>query len=298
MRSVSKMADYEFPDTETLEIPHVLSVRTSVYQAHLEADKQLLQTGLFLEQRANNVAYSIYAKTRAPVIAEILKHHSLYSALTKEVAVPLLYVQQAWKLLEFHETGERSYLTTKVDHFTISFGLNKFRHLLGFSSATSRPDTVQFEPFDSIEEALASVRSIGYDGALHAGSSFNKSHLPITYNTLFTILNRCLTGKKTAHDTATHSMMLFFQGVLFNRHYDYAALIFYDFKDLKAKNVNHLAYPRFLSILIPSAMEQNPDIPRRLSSVKVKSFPFQSIRYPPTAFPPEVQLFDELSRLC
>ncbi|KAJ9561381.1 LOW QUALITY PROTEIN: hypothetical protein OSB04_006541 [Centaurea solstitialis] len=195
------MADYQFPDTETLEIPHILSERTSVHQPHLDADRQLLQTALFLEQRPNNVPYSLFAKTHAPVIAEILKNHPLFVSLTKEVAVPLLYVQQAWKLLEFHETDDRCYYTTKVDHFTISFGLNKFRHLLGFPSATSRPGAVQFEPFDSLDEALASVRSIGYDGELRASSAFNKSHLPPTYNTLFTILNRCLTGKKTAHDT-------------------------------------------------------------------------------------------------
>ncbi|KAJ9539037.1 hypothetical protein OSB04_031770 [Centaurea solstitialis] len=286
--------EYEFPDTETLEIPNILSDRTSAHQPHLDADRQLLQTALFAEQRANNVPYSLYAKTHAPVIAEILKHHPLFVPLTKEVDVPLIYVQQAWKNLKFHETADRSYFTTKVDHFTISFGLNKFRHLLGFPSATSRPGAVQFDPFDSLDEALAGVRSIGYDGELRASSGFNKSHLPPTYNTLFTILNRCLTRKKTTHDTATQSMILLFQGVLFNCHYDYAALVFHDLQELKARKVNHLAYPRFLSILIASAMEQNPEIPRRLSSAKVKSFPFQSIRYPPTVFAPEVPLFSEL----
>ncbi|KAJ9551588.1 hypothetical protein OSB04_015633 [Centaurea solstitialis] len=288
------MADYEFPDTESLEIPHIISERTSLHQPHLDADRQILQAALFLEEKSNNVVYSVHAKTKAPVIAEILKNHPLFVPLTKEVAVPLIYVQQAWKLLEFHETEARSYYTTKIDHFNISFGLNKFRHLLGFPSATSRPGAVQFEPFDSLDEALASVRSIGYQGDLHTSSAFNKTNLPPTYNTLFTILNRCLTGKKTAHDTATQSMILLFQGVLFNRHYDYAALIFHDIQELKGRKVNHLAYPRFLSILIASAMAQNPEISRRLTSQKVKSFPFQSIRYPPTVFAPEVPLFSEL----
>ncbi|KAJ9538998.1 hypothetical protein OSB04_031731 [Centaurea solstitialis] len=290
----SDMADYEFPDTESLEIPHIISERTSLHQPHLDADRQILQAALFLEQKSNNVVYSVHAKTKAPVIAEILKNHPLFVPLTKEVAVPLIYVQQAWKLLEFHETEARSYYTTKIDHFNISFGLNKFRHLLGFPSATSRPGAVQFEPFDSLDEALATVRSIGYQGDLHTSSAFNKTNLPPTYNTLFTILNRCLTGKKTTHDTATQSMILLFQGVLFNRHYDYAALIFHDIQELKGRKVNHLAYRRFLSILIASAMEQNPEIPRRLTSQKVKSFPFQSIRYPPTVFAPEVPLFTEL----
>ncbi|KAJ9565735.1 hypothetical protein OSB04_001701 [Centaurea solstitialis] len=290
----SDMADYVFPDTESLEIPRILSERTSMHQPHLDADRQLLQAALFLEEKPNNVVYSVHAKTKAPVIAEILKNHPLFVPLTKEAAVPLIYVQQAWKLLEFHETEDRCYYTTKVDHFTINFGLNKFRHLLGFPSATSRPGAVQFEPFDSIDEALASVRSIGYNAELHTTSGFNKTNLPPTYNTLFTILNRCLTGKKTAHDTATQSMFLLFQGVLFNRHYDYAALIFHDMHEFKGRNPNHLAYPRFLSVLIASAMEQNLEIPRRLTSVKVKSFPFQSVRYPPTVFGLEIPLFSEL----
>ncbi|KAJ9541976.1 hypothetical protein OSB04_028482 [Centaurea solstitialis] len=288
------MADYTFPDTESLEIPRIISERTSMHQPHLDVDRQLLQAALFLEEKSNNVVYSVHAKTKAPVIAEILKNHPLFVPLTKEADVPLIYVQQAWKLLEFHETEARCYYTTKVDHFTISFGLNKFRYLLGFPSATSRPGAAQFEPFDSIDEALASVRSIGYHGDLHTSSGFNKTNLPPTYNTLFTILNRCLTGKKTAHDTATQSMFLLFQGVLFNRHYDYAALIFHDMLEFKGRKPNHLAYPRFLSILIASAMEQNPEIPRRLNSVKVKTFPFQSVRYPPTVFAHEVPLFAEL----
>ncbi|KAJ9536611.1 hypothetical protein OSB04_un000212 [Centaurea solstitialis] len=288
------MADYVFPDTESLEIPRILSERTSMHQPHLDADRQLLQAALFLDEKPNNVVYSVHAKTKAPVIAEILKHHPLFVPLTKEADVPLIYVQQAWKLLEFHETEDRCYYTTKVDHFTINFGLNKFRHLLGFPSATSRPGAAQFEPFDSVDEAIASVRSIGYNAELNTTSGFNKTNLPPTYNTLFTILNRCLTGKKTAHDTATQSMFLLFQGVLFNRHYDYAALIFHDMHEFKGRNPNHLAYPRFLSILIASAMEQNPEIPRRLNSVKVKHFPFQSVRYPPTVFGPEIPLFSEL----
>ncbi|KAJ9536009.1 hypothetical protein OSB04_un000825 [Centaurea solstitialis] len=256
------MADYDFPDTESLEIPHIISERTSMHQPHLDADRQLLQTALFLEEKSNNVVYSVHAKTEAPVIAEILKHHPLFVPLTKEVAVPLIYVQQAWKLLEFHETEDRCYYTTKIDHFTISFGLNKFRHLLGFPSATSRPGAVQFEPFDSLDEALASVRSIGYQGDLHTSSAFNKTNLPPTYNTLFTILNRCLTGKKTAHDTATQSMFLLFQGVLFNRHYDYAALIFHDMHEFKGRKPNSVPWNLAFLGSLPFGLIRHLGVPR------------------------------------
>ncbi|KAJ9536530.1 hypothetical protein OSB04_un000282 [Centaurea solstitialis] len=92
---VSDMADYVFPDTESLEIPRILSERTSMHQPHLDADRQLLQAALFLDEKPNNVVYSVHAKTKAPVIAEILKNHPLFVPLTKEAAVPLIYVQQA-----------------------------------------------------------------------------------------------------------------------------------------------------------------------------------------------------------
>ncbi|KAJ9565619.1 hypothetical protein OSB04_001585 [Centaurea solstitialis] len=90
------------------------------------------------------------------------------------------------------------------------------------------------------------------------------------------------------------SFLILFYGVLFNKHYDYASLIFYDLKELLAKRQKHLPFPRFLSILIASAMQRNPDIPRRSDAEKVKIHDMQSIRYPKQEFAPEVPLFSEL----
>ncbi|KAJ9544361.1 hypothetical protein OSB04_024068 [Centaurea solstitialis] len=178
-------------DTDNLAVPHVLSVRSSQHQSNLDADRQLIQRGVLLEAASNNVPYNPYAKTPAPY------HH----------------------------------FTAKVDHFTTSFGLNKFERVLGFPEVNSRPNIDQFEHFATITEALAGIHSIGQLTALNATSKFNKSKLPPLFYSLFTILSRCLTGKKTAQDTATQSFLIFFHGVLFNWHYDYAALIFHDLKD-------------------------------------------------------------------
>ncbi|KAJ9544189.1 hypothetical protein OSB04_023896 [Centaurea solstitialis] len=169
-----------------------------------------------------------------------------------------------------------------------------FRHVLGFPAANSRQDADQFEPFASLDVAMAGVRSVGNTTAINVASPFNKSRLPMTYNTLFTILSRCLTGKRTAPDSATQSFLIFFYSVLFDKHYDYASLIIHDLKELLAKRQTHLPFPRFLSILIASAMERNPSIPRRANLEMVKIHDMQSIWYPKQEFPPEVPLFSEL----
>ncbi|KAJ9541677.1 hypothetical protein OSB04_028183, partial [Centaurea solstitialis] len=292
--SRAEMEDYTFPDSDDMVISDIISVPSSPRNPNADADRQLIRPSLFLPSISNNVPYNQHARLKAPVITAILRNHPLYTVLTKLVEVPMIYVQQVWNTLQFHADPGNHHFTAKLDHYTISFGVNKFRRILGFPEANSRPNANQFEPYASLEVAMAGVESVGHLEAINAPSQFNKSNLPPTYNTLFTILSRCLTGKRTAQDTATQSFLTLFYGVLFNKHYDYASLIFYDLKELLAKRQKHLPYPRFLSILIASAMHHNPDIPRRSDAEKVKIHDMQSIRYPKKVFPPEVPLFSAL----
>ncbi|KAJ9539168.1 hypothetical protein OSB04_031901 [Centaurea solstitialis] len=292
--SVTDMEDYTFPDSDDMAISDIISVQSSPRNPNADPDRQLLRPSLYQPSISNNVPFNPNASLKAPVITAILRNHPLYTVLTRTVEVPLLYVQQVWHTLQFHADPGNHHFTAKLDHYNISFGVNKFRRVLGFPEANSRPNANQFEPFASLEVAMAGVESVGHLQAINAPSQFNKSHLPPTYNTLFTILSRCLTGKRTAQDTATQSFLVLFYGVLFNKHYDYASLIFYDLKELLAKKQKHLPYPRFLSTIIASAMRQNQDIPRRSDAEKVKIHDMLSIRYPKKTFPPEVPLFSEL----
>ncbi|KAJ9545485.1 hypothetical protein OSB04_025192 [Centaurea solstitialis] len=292
--SRAEMEDYTFPDSDDMAISDIISVQSSPRNPNADPDRQLLRPSLFLPSISNNVPYNQHARLRAPVITAILRNHPLYTVLTKMVEVPMIYVQQVWNTLQFHADPGNHHFTAKLDHYTISFGVNKFRRILGFPEANSRPNATQFEPYASLAVALAGVESVGHLEAINAPSQFNKSNLPPTYNTLFTILSRSLTGKRTAQDTATQSFLTLFYGVLFNKHYDYASLIFHDLKELLAKRQKHLPYPRFLSILIASAMHHNPAIPRRSDAEKVKIHDMQSIRYPKKVYAPEVPLFSEL----
>ncbi|KAJ9546558.1 hypothetical protein OSB04_019101 [Centaurea solstitialis] len=286
--TVTEMEDYTFPDSDDMAISDIISVQSSPRNPNADADRQLIRPSLYQPSISNNVPFNPHARLKAPVITAIIRNHPLYTVLTQTVEVPLIYVQQVWHTLQFHADPGNHHFTAKLDHYNISFGVNKFRRVLGFPEANSRPNVNQFEPFASLADAMAGVESVGHLEAINAPSQFNKTNLPPTYNTLFTILSRCLTGKRTAQDTATQSFLVLFYGVLFNKHYDYASLIFHDLKELLAKKQKHLPYPRFLSTIIASAMRQNPDIPRRSDAEKVKIHDMQSIRYPKKVYAPEV----------
>ena len=104
-----------------------------------------------------------------------------------------------------------------------------------FAQAGAREGLAGFEAFDEVEELVASMMYLGYTGDLTKLSTFNKKHLPHLYNNLFTILNRCLTRKNSGIDIGTHPMVLFLQGIVQHRHYDYAQLIFSDLVEMVTK---------------------------------------------------------------
>ncbi|KAJ9536108.1 LOW QUALITY PROTEIN: hypothetical protein OSB04_un000718 [Centaurea solstitialis] len=153
-----------------------------------DADRQLIRPSLYQPSISNNVPFNPHARLKAPVITAILRNHPLFTVLTQTVEVPMIYAQQVWNTLQFHADPGNHHFTSELDHYTISFGVNKFRRVLGFPEANSRPNANQFEPFASLEVAMAGVESVGHLQAINAPSQFNKSHLPPTYNTLFTIL--------------------------------------------------------------------------------------------------------------
>ncbi|KAJ9541587.1 hypothetical protein OSB04_028093 [Centaurea solstitialis] len=170
------MEDYFFPDSDDMAVSDILSVQSSPHNPNVDADRQLIRPSLFLPSISNNVPFNPHARMGAPVITAILRNHPF----------PYDFVQQVWNTLQFHADPDNHHFTAKLDHYTISFGVNKFRRILGFPDATSRPNANQFEPFASLAVAMAGVESVGHLEAINAPSQFNKSNLPPTYNTLFT----------------------------------------------------------------------------------------------------------------
>ena len=79
-------------------------------------------------------------------------------------------------------------------------------------------------------------------------------------------------------------MALLFQGVVQDRHYDYAQLIFLDLVEMvtvakRKKSMKYLPYVRFFSKIIFSAMSRNQEIPRRINHPIAELFHMSFVRY-------------------
>ncbi|KAJ9557528.1 hypothetical protein OSB04_012142 [Centaurea solstitialis] len=172
--TVTEMEDYTFPDSDDMAISDIISVQSSPRNPNADADRQLIRPSLYQPSISNNVPFNPHARLKAPVITAILRNHPLYTVLTQTVEVPMIYVQQVWHTLQFHADPGNHHFTAKLDHYNISFGVNKFRRVLGFPEANSRPNVNQFEPFGSLADAMAGVKSVGHLEAINAPSQFNK----------------------------------------------------------------------------------------------------------------------------
>ncbi|KAJ9541772.1 hypothetical protein OSB04_028278 [Centaurea solstitialis] len=181
---------------------YLVQVRTFVVILIVTVNSSVIISSIDL----NNVPFNPHARMGAPVITAILRNHPLYTVLTKMVEVPMIYVQQVWNTLQFHADPDNHHFTAKLDHYTISFGVNKFRRLLGFPEATSRPNANQFEPFASLAVAMAGVESVGHLEAINAPSQFYKSNLPPTYNTFAMQRNPDIPSRSDAEKVKIHDL--------------------------------------------------------------------------------------------
>ena len=67
---------------------------------------------------------------------------------------------------------------SRIDHFTVTFGINRLRKLLEFPQANARPDMEGFEQFDDMETVLSFFVYLGYKAPLPKLSVFTKKYLP------------------------------------------------------------------------------------------------------------------------
>ena len=78
----------------------------------------------------NNHIFYPEMKTQNPVVTEILKGHPLLLALSEAVPVPLIYVQQFWKHIQYVPAVGNHHFVSRIDHFIVTFGVNKLREML------------------------------------------------------------------------------------------------------------------------------------------------------------------------
>lgn len=262
-------------------------------------DDVLILGSELLELKPNNHMLQAEVRVNHFVIMEILKGHPLWPALTESFQVPEIYLQQFWKNLEYHPDPDNFHFTSKVDHFDTSFNITKLRRLLKLPRQQDWPGRTDFDNFVGETQLYKDILALGYSRPLTKIAQFNKKFLPPIYYTLFSIFNRCLTGKNTGIDTASISILTIFHGVVYNRHYNYVGLIWNDLVEFvndktSKRNRKYLPFQRFLQRLIKSAMNRNAEIPRRESATLGPVSYMYYLKYPNEDFLLERHLLGDL----
>ncbi|GJV02132.1 hypothetical protein Tco_1335701 [Tanacetum coccineum] len=178
--------------------------------------------------RCNNYVMlkSIPCSPECKIVRQILLDHPLSYALTATADVPVVYLQQLWQTVhKVHNTK----------------------------------DTIRFK-LDTQEITYI----VGYQGVVDKVSAFYTKNLAQPWQTMFKVFNRCFTTRTSGHDqTKINILQLFHDGI--NRtNVDYAALLWWDFKNNVFQKKEAIQYPRFIKLMITDLMKKFPNIPQRV----------------------------------
>nr|GEZ24502.1 monodehydroascorbate reductase [Tanacetum cinerariifolium] len=202
------------------------------------------------------------AKT-CEIIAEILKHHPIRTALTTSATVPIVYMQQLWQTVKL--TDSNTIIRFKIDQHEVDFSLDTFRTVLQLPQATDNQNE-SFVDVPGFSGIVAFLKDIGYDGSIRIIADFKVKNLTQPWQTLFKIINRCTTTKSTGLDGARIGTLQILWGVVNKVHIDYAELIWEDII-YHIMHPGHKAdtipFPRYAKLIINHILSIKQDIPKR-----------------------------------
>ncbi|GJX66744.1 hypothetical protein Tco_0301087 [Tanacetum coccineum] len=165
-----------------------------------------------------------------------------------------------------------------IENVHVAFTLKQFRRMFDLTGKE------EYDDFSLEEELCADIVRLGYEESLPKASAIRRKHLSQVWATLFSIINRCLTSKSTGMDQCSISVLRIFQGIAFNKNYDYARLFWNDLmevvkdKNLPSKARKFVPFLRFLKIIIFSMMRRYKDIPRRPNDPIIVDFQMKYLR--------------------
>nr|GEU71700.1 hypothetical protein [Tanacetum cinerariifolium] len=164
---------------------------------------------------------------------EILKGHPISYALRGKTRVPEIYIQELWKSMTYHEDDGTPCIRGTINRVLLSV----------------KPLWISHKGYEA-------------DSPFTAPSHFKKRRLAALWSTLFTPINRCMTWKKAGQDKCSIDTLTFFHGIAFDRHYDFAELIWKDLVSLvKDKDQGEFVpFIRFIKLVIANFMKTHPEI--------------------------------------
>nr|GEU55568.1 hypothetical protein [Tanacetum cinerariifolium] len=167
------------------------------------------------------------------VVLDALKLTPFYKAFEIIADVPEIYMQEFW-------------VTDSIYHTSLHFKINN-------------------PPFE--KEILSFIRDLGHTGEIKVLSNVNVNHMHQPWRSFTAIINKCLSGKTTGHDSLRLSCAQIIWGMYHNKNVDYVSLLWedlvYQVENKNSKKNNDMCYPRFTKVIIDYIMKKDMSIPRR-----------------------------------
>lgn len=210
------------------------------------------------------------------IVLEILKEHPFKKWFIRHHDVPLQYLQQWWANLYL----ENDEITSNIGGVSLMLDLSTFRSLLHLPEKGDISGKTDFDEIADSEKIIEDLKRLGYLGEMKSLSGFRRINLPPVWYCLFSVINKCLTEKHGSQDHGTRQILQIFHGIVKNRHYDYARLIWEEIKTTlcRKKQLEFIPYQRYWQICIWRAMKDFPQIPRRASEETAPHFFMNSLK--------------------
>jgi hypothetical protein len=179
-------------------------VQISIRRA--KTDAQLVDPATYKKLQTNNQYLDPHnLKNADQVLMAIIRGHPLLPALTINVVVPAVYVQQFWRTVSYVPESEEdeSMLEFRIDDRLCSVSLSEFRQMLSLPEALARPPLQQFDEATDMEDVFTLLLDLGYTETITQVSQFQRKNLPGIWYQAYGVIARCLTAIAFGQDKGT-----------------------------------------------------------------------------------------------
>nr|GEW84883.1 hypothetical protein [Tanacetum cinerariifolium] len=194
------------------------------------------------------------------VVYDVLRLTPFYKAFLVTTDVHEIYMQEFWA-------------TTTVHHHSIRFKMNNKKRIINleyFREMLHICLRIPNQTFDELpfeKEILAFLRYLGHSGEIKKIMDVNINKLHQPWRSFAVVINKCLSGKSTGHDSLRLSQAQILWGMYHKKNVNFTYLLWEDFvyqvKHKDSKNSNEMYYPRFTKVIINFFMTKDPSILRR-----------------------------------
>nr|GEU55222.1 hypothetical protein [Tanacetum cinerariifolium] len=155
------------------------------------------------------------------VVLDALNLTPFYKAFEITADIPKIYMQELWATNSIHHAS----LHFKMNDKSHTVNVENFRNML---QIFPKPPGKKFEDPLFEKEILSFIRDLGHNGEIKFLFYVNLNHMHQPWTSFVAIINKCLSGKTTGHDSLCLSRAQILWGLYHNKNVDYVFLLWED----------------------------------------------------------------------